>query len=388
MRALSVLFVSHDATRTGAPIVLLTFLRWLRVNTNHEITILLKAPGELYKEFEATGETFCWTPNTPAVIKHDIISRIKRKVKKVNYFIPFPPELEKKAFDLVYLNTVVSLDLAPLLKEKFKCPVIAHVHENDFTIKMMGQYLLGETYTQAVDRFIVVSKSTKQNLQVNYLIPANKIDLVYEFIRVSDVMVSNIDTEELKKQLGLAKHEFVVGGSGFVQWRKGVDLFLYTAACIKRNYPGENIKFVWVGHLSAAEKEMQEYELERLGLTDKVIFAGTVTSPGGYFQCFDVFFLSSREDPFPLVCLEAAALQKPVLCFRDAGGINEFIEGGGGLSVEYGNVEAAAKTIVQFKNNETAKREMGLLAARNVAQYDVEIVAPLIMNIISQLCSN
>jgi glycosyltransferase involved in cell wall biosynthesis len=41
----------------------------------------------------------------------------------------------------------------------------------------------------------------------------------------------------------------------------------------------------------------------------------------------DVFFLSSREDPFPLVMLEAAHVGKPIVGVRASGGVNDFLQG-------------------------------------------------------------
>ena len=54
-----------------------------------------------------------------------------------------------------------------------------------------------------------------------------------------------------------------------------------------------------------------------------------------YFSIFDVFALMFREDPFPLVCLEAALLEKPNLCFARAGGASELVESDSGFVVPY-----------------------------------------------------
>src|SRR3954467_15345345 len=48
-----VLFVSHDAMRTGAPVLLLHFLRWLRTNTRIDFEVVLRRGGELSAEFAA-----------------------------------------------------------------------------------------------------------------------------------------------------------------------------------------------------------------------------------------------------------------------------------------------------------------------------------------------
>ena len=53
----SILFVSHDASRTGAPIALLTFLQWLRTHTDYQFEILLGRGGALTAAFASLAPT-------------------------------------------------------------------------------------------------------------------------------------------------------------------------------------------------------------------------------------------------------------------------------------------------------------------------------------------
>src|SRR6266853_56528 len=53
-----ILFVSHDATRTGAPIALLHFLRWFRANASRAFSVVLGSGGELVGEFEELAPTW------------------------------------------------------------------------------------------------------------------------------------------------------------------------------------------------------------------------------------------------------------------------------------------------------------------------------------------
>lgn len=48
-----ILFISHDASRSGAPFVLLFFMRWLKQNAgNIQMDILLIEGGPLEEEFK------------------------------------------------------------------------------------------------------------------------------------------------------------------------------------------------------------------------------------------------------------------------------------------------------------------------------------------------
>ena len=60
-----ILFVSHDATRSGAPIELLHFLRWFKRNSDRPFSVLLGRGGELVADFEKLADTWsidrsCW----------------------------------------------------------------------------------------------------------------------------------------------------------------------------------------------------------------------------------------------------------------------------------------------------------------------------------------
>src|SRR5262249_48407495 len=80
----------------------------------------------------------------------------------------------------------------------------------------------------------------------------------------------------------------------------------------------------------------------------------------------------SREDPFPLVCLEAAALGVPVVCFEGAGGIREFVENDAGFVVPYLDVRGAADAIVALARSRELRNRLGARAAeKGRARHDV-----------------
>jgi glycosyltransferase involved in cell wall biosynthesis len=65
--------------------------------------------------------------------------------------------------------------------------------------------------------------------------------------------------------------------------------------------------------------------------------------------------LTSREDPFPLVCIETANLSKPIICFEKASGTTEIVSQGGGFIVPYLDVEAMAEKIILYYEDENKR---------------------------------
>ena len=66
---------------------------------------------------------------------------------------------------------------------------------------------------------------------------------------------------------------------------------------------------------------------------------------------FDLLALTSREDPYPLVVIEAALIGIPAVCFNRSGGMVEFIGEDAGTVVPEGSVEQFAEAIIELKTN-------------------------------------
>ncbi len=190
------LFVSQDPTLTGAPMVLLHLLNWIRSNTNNKLTILLKSDGPLAEQFKACGEVFIWWPGQVLPSKG---RRIKSALKLILFNkysnIPFPERLKKKKFDLVYLNTVDTTSIALTLKKIYSCPILLHVHELSFSLNTYFAGSLAEAYKGVIDHYIAAAKIVKENLVTNHEIPANQISVYNEFIPVDKI---NKPTQTIK----------------------------------------------------------------------------------------------------------------------------------------------------------------------------------------------
>ena len=133
--------------------------------------------------------------------------------------------------------------------------------------------------------------------------------------------------------------------------------------------------------------ELQQ-DVKAAGLEGIVHFVGSSPKPLDYFAAFDVFALTSREDPYPLVCLEAASFGKPILCFAGGGGEPEFVEDDCGFVVPYLDIEAMADRVLELMDSPELRQRLGTSARAKVrARHDIEIVAPRILEVIRQCAS-
>jgi len=147
--------------------------------------------------------------------------------------------------------------------------------------------------------------------------------------------------------------------------------------------------FYWIG-MNQWDLEKEEWGewstweayIEKHELKDKISFLGESENPRELFTAGDIFYLSSREDPFPLVCLEAAECGLPVVCFKDGGGMPGFIEDDAGFIVPFLDVDKAADAIENLIVDQSLRNKKGACARKKLFQrHTVDIAAPEILKI-------
>ena len=378
-----ILFVSHDAGRTGAPFVLLNFQRWLKEHTSLTFTTILRKRGPLEVEFAKLGETFPIETlrnrrSLPARIANRLGWSVSQSDQRLTAF-------RNRPHRLIYSNTITNGNVLQALARP-GVPVVTHVHELNHWIKESGtrNWKQVDRYTT---KFIAVSQAVSQNLQEQHGIAADRIEVVHEFVPVEPQSGVPSPRAIGRADLGIPEDAFVVGGSGSETWRKGKDLFVQLAALLRRRNPRRTFRFVWVGWQGDEEDQRQlKREMEEAGVTESIHWTGEVANPLNYFACFDAFALVSREDPFPLVCLEAALLEKPILCFADAGGTPELVEEDSGFVIPYLDLNTMADKLLLLAENEELRRKMGACGAAKVQnRFSLDVMAPRLYRIIDEL---
>ena len=349
--------------------MLLYLLQWLR-NKHPEIEIITLSlyDGELSGQFNKVSNEY-YELSGVTNPKQNPGQRLQKKIfRKLGFKYDQPDarkelitRLSQKDLDLVYCNTTVSLPLAQkIISLNKKARLIVHVHELESEIKRtIGGF---DKYLNNIELLIAASGMVKNNLVENHRVPAGKIKVVYEFTR--KLMPSGQDKKKEKV--------FRVGGSGKFGNRKGSDLFIQVARYLNDNFPELDIKFTWVGFIPKQDKVNLELELRKTGLSNKIEFVGEVDSPESYFDNFDAFLMTSREDPFPLVCIEAGMLGIPIICFDNATGTSEIIKDNGGYIVPYLNIEAMAEKIAFYYNNPGVWEEHSRFNKKEFAKFTAD----------------
>ena len=378
-----ILFIGHEASKTGAPTVLLHLLRWLkRTRSDYFFDLLLLTGGELESEFRKVCNVHVLRKRIDGTNLMAAFSKAIRFLKKI-----FGRERRLLAslaakHSLVFSNTAVSLEMLKMFNDHGS-RTICWMHELDHALDTIFPRERFFELAESVDGFIVGSNAVRDMLLRRGI--TKPIDVVYEFV---DVAAFSGEAEvDIRDMLGIPANAFVVGGCATIESRKGPDLFVQIARRVIEKSP--DIYFLWVGgRYPSTEAEYQKLRsnIVDAGLENRIIFTDIHNELSEYYRAMDIFILPSREDPFPLVCLEAAIVEKPILCFERAGGMPEFVGDDAGFAVPYLDVDAMAAKIGELEVNPDLRKRMGKAASARVrARHDVSEGAPEIVKVIERV---
>ena len=288
---------------------------------------------------------------------------------------------------LVYANTIASARMVEFLSF-LDCPVICHVHELEGAINSLGRDLVRRLEAR-VSLYVAVSPPVKQNLVARYGVDPQKIYVVEGVVPIAmyEKRINRGSDEEVRRELNISPDAKLVVGCGSIESRKGTDLFLQVAQQVLRLQRERPIHFLWVGGLPKATRRIQK-QIISLGLQAHIHFIGQRVDPFPYYNSSDVFVVTSREEPLPLVMLEAALCQKPIVCFEHSGHPPEFVRHGAGYAIDRFDTAEMAEKIIELVASPKLCSSMGIIARQTALKYyDLNTGAPRIATVIENQLS-
>jgi glycosyltransferase involved in cell wall biosynthesis len=231
--------------------------------------------------------------------------------------------------DVWYINTIVMPNYAALAK-RINQRYILQIHEMPSVYGMMKENAFKEMVTGA-SLIITCSKYLTKTFKE---LKCKHVELLYGAIDPS-IKVDEQLRNGIRSTLNIPENAFVWGMAGSTSYRKGFDLFADIAALNQNN----QTHFLWIGPVKDhgfeffVKSKLSNSKLKNVHLVGKKNRIDFFN----YLNAIDGFLLTSREDPFPLVMIEAGYLGKPIIAF-DSGGVKEFVVEGTGFITEGINI--------------------------------------------------
>lgn len=365
---MKILFVSHDANRAGAQLFLLSIMKFLK-QKGVEMQLLLLGGGVLGNEFSEICPNHFWpTANPQQKGFKKALSKLVKTQNETDVTQQLLETLKNANFDFIYANTIASAHVLPKLTEYVDAPLLAHIHELEFSIQLYSQKTDRDFLFKHATKIIACSKAVAENIIENHGVSALKTEVIHSFVDNESILnrLEFTDNQLIKEKYKLPNAGFLIGGCGNAEWRKGIDVFLQVINQIL-NTSNENCHFVWIGVKKEGDYyEQISYDIAKMGIGDKITFIEQTPDAIELINCLDIFTIVSREDPFPLVMLEAALAQKTMIGFDKTGGCGEFLEEDAGIIVPYLNTFSMASSIIKLFLNQSYAKQLGLKAKDKV----------------------
>lgn len=337
-----VLFVSHEATRTGAPKIILNLLKHFSSKCDIACETILLKGGHIAKDFQKESIVDCF--NLANNQRDEIRSRTKGFIGR--HGISSRPVV-------AICNSMESRFITEDLNE-MGIPCVSLVHELP---SGYGKQEYGEVFN--VSRKVVFPVNFVRDAARKVApLPMDKTMVLSQGL-LNPEFGQGVSRQEafvgIRAELGLPEDAFIVLGCGTLDLRKGIDYFANIARrVVASSDPGRPIHFVWVGEGPRWSHSLYHYvklDLAKCNADSRVHFIGERENVEPYFMGADCFLMCSRVDPFPCVIHEAMASSLPVIAFKDAGGAPEAIGDGAGFVVPYADCHKVAEMIQLMRDH-------------------------------------
>lgn len=340
----------------------MNIIKLIKETGKYELVAVFKNGGPIEEDYQEVVRTYIWNKQIKRPLPKGIIQRVKNKFWPIDYdqLNKHSIESEMANADFIINNTITNGELIEILVQNFKGKVISYIHELKMSVLKYATNEGVEKTIQLSHQFITPSLAVKHFLNENFSIPFEKIFVLNSYIDTSSKpIIKNNNTNKI----------FTVGCCGTIELRKGTDLFVAVVKYLKTYKPDLNISFLWKGMNGDSETLNQiRNDIKKAKLEDVVSFIPSDKDMDSFYKEIDVFLLVSREDPYPLVVLEAATYSKPTICFANAGGASEFVQDDAGTVVEYLDLVGVADALDAYQKNPDLVKQQGNIAKERVQQ--------------------
>lgn len=368
---MKILFVSHNATLTGAPKVIFQIAK--RFSVDHDVSLVTKDDGPLYQELLNDPSSNIQGYNVSTAYGPYNFS-FEEKVEMARLF------LSRELPDLVYANSVETAEWV-IASRMLGIRNIFHLHEmKDALQSALRTACVSLDVMDYVDFLINVSDDVARDALDFFSTQPQKSVVLENFFECDEIIERSQQIQPLpQNSLGqlIDTNKPIVCGCGSANPRKGVDIFFEVAQQIPE------IQFLWIGRW----KNQEANPVDSLFIEEKLpnfFITDEVTNPYFYLNLGQMMILTSREDPNPLVVFEALILGKQVVCFTETGGSRFVVDKWGYTLSGSPSCEAIVSFLRKLQQDNTIHKPKWLpnvvQSVRN--EYDIESMFSRFQNIV------
>jgi len=324
----SILLLGHDAHRHGAQILLLHLAKAYKEYFKIDVCIVLQQGGTLVREYQQYART--------TVLGEELLPDHLQR-----YGTPL------ESFQAVIANTTVSGNQLPSIQQA-NVASISLIHELPDIIQDYGLQAHVQEIAECSEHVVFAADMVKVGFESfgtkikgkSYILPQGS----YMSVQFDEQV-----RQRFRNSLAIDESDKLIINVGFADSRKGFDLFLETAEQGVAQNP--HWHFAWVGKLHSDMQTLASKAFKNKQLASRVHLIGFVAENTDHYSACDAFFLSSREDPYPSVVLEALEAGVPFVVYENCTGLSELAKQFG-ATVPYARTSDTISTLEQLMRDD------------------------------------
>ena len=336
-----------------------------RVSVNNEVHILsawcdLSSPNFILHRYSIPRKPYF----LQVVISFLKVSSLARKLyEKFNFDVIHSSECEGTYQDIITAHSCVRGAYEKLKRNNLFIDAIRRVRP----FVAFGLDVEKLIYTKRkYKKIIAVSEGVKNELIRYYRLPNEDIVVIPNGVDLEEFKPDLEKRRKIREKHGIEENEIVLMFSGYEFKRKGLEYIIRALPDVK-----EYVKLLVVGK----DNQNPYKELaSKLGVLDKIIFAGFVPDISEYYAASDIFVFPTAYEAFSLATLEAVASGLPILATK-VNGTEELIkEGYNGFFIKREPKDIAEKINISVED-ENLRKQMSRNARKTAEKYSWDEVA-------------
>jgi len=273
--------------------------------------------------------------------------------------------LNSKNIDLVIDHRIRSSVLNELLYSYFtysKKMVMYYVHSYKVENYIPSNNILLRRVFKRAQKIITVSKAIEKRVKNTFGLES--VQTIYNPIEQYTSLPLN--------ERAPSKYEYVLFYGRLVDEVKNLKLLINSYH--KSILSERKIKLLIIG--SGKDKDMLVEMVERLNLSEMILFKPFMTNPFPIVKEAKYTLLTSKYEGFPMTILESLACGTPVISVNCKSGPNEIITNKfNGLLVENNNLEALVEAMNSFVLNSELYEKCKLNTKASISQFTMDVIA-------------
>lgn len=186
-------------------------------------------------------------------------------------------------------------------------------------------------------------------------LPKDRIFMISNFVDTPHGPPSR-ENRMPRAHAGIPEHALVIIALARFVHKKGLDSLIHAFSSLK-----SEDKPLWLLILGDGElKEELQALAVRLGVADRICWAGWQTDTGPWFRLADLFVCPSREEPLGNVILEAWSHELPVISTKTDGAMELITDEENGILVDRERPDALSIAMQRLLSNEELRDSLSV----------------------------